>query len=308
MQVGDALIVEVLEAAAGSGMVLVDQGGEVVAGMGGYEITVTYTAIGQIGEGKQITVVVPDGWSPPQNAAAADEQLGTYTVAHLLKLADDDADGERDDGSAVEAGDPVKADGAAEDAEAMIMVATLAGTVNAGDSVVFTYSNATAPAAVGGFYFTTEYDGEEVEGNVKVIVESGKEASMLAVEADNFIMDDDGSTTVTVKLLDPDGELATRSTDTTVNLSAPSGTIASSVTIEAGSYYAETTLTAAEAANITITATATATDLTDAEPVTVLADTNSPSIDADSITAEPMYAKEGIDGNGFSDGNESSSS
>ena len=109
--------------------------------------------------------------------------------------------------------------------------------------------------------------------------------------ADDFTIED-GPATVTVKLLDSDGELATRLTDTTVNLRASSGTIASSVTIEAGEYHAETTLSATEAANVTITATATATGLADAEPLTVLADTNNPSIDADSITADPMYAKE----------------
>ena len=78
---------------------------------------------------KVITVTVPDGWSPPlADAAAAPEQLGTFTVTHLLKLADDaaDADAERDEGDAV-AASVMEAEGAAEDAEPMIMVATLAG-------------------------------------------------------------------------------------------------------------------------------------------------------------------------------------
>ena len=154
---------------------------------------------------------------------------------------------------------------------------------------MFTYINATAPEMPEVSQFVTEYDGVPVDGDRKVIVESGKPASALAIVVDGFTIED-GPATVTVKLLDPDGELATRSTPTTVDLIASSGTIVS-VTIPAGEYSMDTTLSAEEAANITITATATG--LTDAEPLTVLADTNSPSIDADSITADPMYAKEG---------------
>ena len=135
--------------------------------------------------------------------------------------------------------------------------------------------------------FVTEYDGVPVDGDRKVIVESGKPASALAIVVDGFTIED-GPATVTVRLLDSDGELATRSTPTTVNLIASSGTIVS-VTIPAGEYSMDTTLSAEEAANITITATATG--LTDAESLTVLADTNSPSIDADSITADPCTQK-----------------
>ena len=93
-QVGDALTVTVLEAAAGSGMVSIAPMASVAAGSEVDEITVTYTAIGQIDADKVITVTVPGDWSPPlADAAAAPEQLGTFTVTHLLKLADDDADG-----------------------------------------------------------------------------------------------------------------------------------------------------------------------------------------------------------------------
>ena len=138
-QVGDALTVTVLEAAAGSGMVSIAPMASVAAGSVVDEITVTYTAIGQIDADKVITVTVPGDWSPPLADAAAPEKMGTFTVTHLLKLADDAAaDAERDEGDAV-AASVMKAEGADEDAEPMIMVATLAGTVNAGDSVVFTY-------------------------------------------------------------------------------------------------------------------------------------------------------------------------
>ena len=289
----EELSVTVEEARAGSGRaVAMATGDGVIANTTGNEVVITYTAIGEIGEEKQITVEVPAGWSAPLNEEADDDMMGTFTVAHLLKLADDDADGERDAGDALAAAAVVKAAGAGDDDPAMIMVAEveLAKTLAAGDSVVFTYTNAKSPEMpTADSYFTTTYGVEVEDSDVKVIVESGKPASALAIVVDGFTIED-GPATVTVKLLDPDGELATRSTPTTVDLIASSGTIVS-VTIPAGEYSMDTTLSAEEAANITITATATG--LTDAEPLTVLADTNSPSIDADSITADPMYAKEG---------------
>ena len=102
-QVGDALTVTVLEAAAGSGMVSIAPMASVAAGSGGNEITVTYTAIGQIGADKVITVTVPGDWSPPLADAAAPEKMGTFTVTHLLKLAEDAAaDAEPDEGDAVD--------------------------------------------------------------------------------------------------------------------------------------------------------------------------------------------------------------
>ena len=72
----DMLKVTVGQAAAGSGRVMVDQDpGAVVASSSGNTITVTYTAIGEIGEGKKITVTVPDGWSAPLTDAAAPEKM-----------------------------------------------------------------------------------------------------------------------------------------------------------------------------------------------------------------------------------------
>ena len=97
---GSPVTVMVIDAAAGSGMVSAMATGDVVqANMPGNEITVTYTAEGEIGGGKTITVTVPDGWSPPLNDTAADEKMGTFTVMHLLKLAEDAAaDAEPEDG------------------------------------------------------------------------------------------------------------------------------------------------------------------------------------------------------------------
>ena len=283
------LTVTVTDAKAGSGMAHAVPTGDVIVASAVEAVTITYTAIGEIGEKKKITVTVPDDWSPPKTEADVE---GSFTVEHYEKPAEDaEPDADPVAGSSLDAASVEKVAGATADDDATIMVATVKSEASllAGDTVVFTYSGG-IPTALGPSYFTTTYGGEPVEDSeVKVLVESGKPASALAIVVDGFTIED-GPATVTVKLLDPDGESATRSTPTTVDLIASSGTIVS-VTIPAGEYSMDTTLSAEEAANITITATATG--LTDAEPLTVLADTNSPSIDADSITADPMYAKEG---------------
>ena len=94
------LTVKVTDAAAGTGSVMISQGkldddgalmqGKIVNNTEDNTIEITYTAIGEIGEGKKITVTVPDGWSVPTTTA---EMPGTFTTKHYLKLADDDADG-----------------------------------------------------------------------------------------------------------------------------------------------------------------------------------------------------------------------
>ena len=251
-----ALTVTVGDAAAGSGMVSIDQDpGAIVAGSSGNTVTVTYMAIGTISEGKTITVTVPDGWSPPLTDAAAPEKMGTITVMHYLKpAADAAADADPVDGGGVTAS-VITADGAAEDAMPMIIVATVgAAGLAAGDSVVFTYTNAMAPAMPEASMFITEYDDGQVAGDYKVIVQSAAGASKLALEAADFNIDGGGSTTVTVKLLAEDDSVATSSDDTMVTLTADGGTIAASVTIEAGEYMATTELSATAAANITVTA------------------------------------------------------
>ena len=292
-KVGDTLMVSVIDAKAGSGTVSIRQDpGAIAASSSGNTITVTYTAIGEIGEGKTITVAVPDGWSPPLNEAAADEKLGTFEVTHLLELTADDADGVRDEGSAVTAS-TMKADGAAEDADPMIMVATVgAAGLAAGDSVEFAYTNADAPTMPEVSVFTTSYDSMQAgtDDDVKVIVQSEEGATKLMLEAADFNIDNGGSTTVTVKTLAADDSVATSSTDTVVTLTASApGSIAASVTIAAGEYDAETELTATAAGNITVTASAT--DLTDAE-IMVHADTDNTSVDG-SVTATPAIAKAG---------------
>ena len=85
-----------------------------------------------------------------------------------------------------------------------------------------------------------------------------------------------------------DGSPATGSADTVVTLTADGGTIASSVTIAAGDYHAETELSATASANITVTASATG--LEGAE-IMVHADTDNVMID--SVSVAPSVAAAG---------------
>ena len=289
---GSPLTVTVMDAKPGSGEVSIKQkDGKVDSGSTGNEITITYMAEGEIGEDKKITVVVPDGWSAPLNEAAADGKLGTYTVAHN-KLA---ADGTFATGDAVTAQAPEKAAGAATDAVAMIMVAQVASgkKVMAGDTIVFTYTNATAPTTLGPAVFTTSYDGMQVgsDEDVKVIVQSAEGATKIAVESDDsFIIDNNGTLEVTVKLKAADDSDATRSTDTVVSLTASSGEIKpSSVTIPTGKYMATATYSATASAYVIITASATG--LEDGTTEEIHADTNMASVT--SIEVTPLNAKVG---------------
>ena len=172
----------------------------------------------------------------------------------------------------------------------MIIVGTVAAgkMVNAGDMVKFTYGNATAPGMPEASMFVTEYDGEQVAGDYKVIVQSAAGASKLALEADDFNIDGGGSTTVTVKLLAADDSVATSSDDTMVTLTADGGMIAASVTIGAGEYMATTELSATAAGNITVTASATG--LEGAE-IMVHADTDNVMVGMPTVA--PMYANAG---------------
>ena len=102
---------------------------------------------------------------------------------------------------------------------------------------------------------------------------------------------DDGAATVTVKLVAADGSAATRNEDTVVTLTASAGSITSSVTITAGNYHAEASLTATTAGMIAINASTDATGIADAAEITVTADTNNTSVD--SVSVAPMYAKAG---------------
>ena len=299
LEVDDStLTVTVEDAAAGSGSVMISQG-KITNDTEDNEITFTYEAIGEIGEGKQITVTVPDTWSSPVTAA---DMQGTFTTEHYLKPADDaEPDDDPVAGSSLADASVEKVAGAADDddADAMIMVATVASEASLliGDTVVFTYTGK-SPEMPERSVFTTEYDGMPVDGEDVVIVQSAEGATMLALssDADSFILDDDGTLTVAVKLVGPDGTSpATSDEATTVTLSADGGTITSSVTIDAGEYEGVATLTADDPGSITINASTTATSIADAEALMVTADTNNVVID-EPIRVSPMYVAASTEG------------
>ena len=280
------LSVTVMDARAGSGEVMIDQMGEVVAGSTGNEITITYTVQGQISELREFKVRVPAGWSPPIDDAAAADKMGTYIVTHS-RLNDDGEYAEITDD--VEKQAPAKANEDDEAASYMVARVISERTVEQGDKIMFTYQNAMAPATPEKSTFRFFFDGTQVTPDLNVIVQSAEGASALGLEAaDSFIIDDGGSLMVTVKLMAADGSVATMNANTVVTLTASSGTITSSVTISAGDYEAEATLTADEPGNITITAAATG--LEGAE-LMVMANTDNVSID--SVTVSPMYASTG---------------
>ena len=130
------LTVSVGEAAAGSGESDVDPKA-VTAGSPENELTFTYTAVGTIGFAREFRVTIADGWSDPSEADDTDK--GTYTVA----LADEDG---RTRANVVEALDPV-------DRDLVARVRVDGGTVDAGDVLTFTYTNADAPRDVGASIF-----------------------------------------------------------------------------------------------------------------------------------------------------------
>ena len=207
-------LVNVLDVEPGSGTVEVRGPAVVTVGLTAYDITIIYTADAQISADKAIAVQIPEGWSDPiDDEQAMDDDgnynEGTYTVVH--KMADGtyfpDRYGDNTDGN-IEKADV---------ADRMLMATVTGDGVAAGETVVFTYQNATASADAGPSTFQVYYDGAKVESDDDVVlVQSGEGAAMLALssEEDTFIIDDGGSLTVTVMLQAADGSAATRAVDT----------------------------------------------------------------------------------------------
>ena len=207
---GGTLTVSVGEAAAGSGTAGVDLMGEtIIAGSIENELTFTYTAVGTIGYPREFRVRIPAGWSEPNSGADNDE--GTYTVA----LTDEDG---RTRANVVEAL-------AAVDRDLVARVRAGSATVNAGDVVTFTYTNADAPRTVGLSMFRVLFDNQQVGDNLGVIVQSEAGVSALAVTAPAQLSADEGeSVAVTVMLQDDNGDAAAQGTDLDVALSSSSAT------------------------------------------------------------------------------------
>ena len=169
------------------------------------------------------------GWSDPiDDDQAMDDDgnynAGTYTVVH--KMADGtyftDRYGDNIDGN-IEKADV---------ADRMLMATVTGDGVAAGETVIFTFQNATAPATAGPSTFQVYYDGAKVESDDDVVnVQSAEGASMLALssEEDTFLIDDGGSLTVTVMLQAADGSAATRGVDTDGNVERPVQTTVRSI-------------------------------------------------------------------------------
>ena len=80
-------------------------------------------------------------------------------------------------------------------------------TVEQDDKIMFTYSNATAPAMPEKSTFKFFFDGTQVTPDLDVLVQSAEGASAVSLssDSDSFIIDDGGTLTVMVKLVAADG-------------------------------------------------------------------------------------------------------
>ena len=288
--------VNVGSTAPGTGMAAItDVPSVVTAGSAGNNITITYTAAGQLEAGKMIKVSVPQGWSAP---IAGDTGIGTYTVDHR------DANGavitEATFGTAtssVEKVAPVGRD--------MIAQVKSGESVAGGQKVIFTYQNATAPATPEQSVFDVSFDGVKLTGDnaqpAPVIVQSAAGVSKLGLgandkdgkETDTFMIDNKGTLTITVKLLATDNSVATRNTDTVVTPTSSSSTGSfnpATVTIKAGEYMGTTAYSDTTAGNVTINASTTATGVAAAMALAIKANTANPTISAP--TFSPMVVKD----------------
>ena len=289
----DAQKVDVLDVEPGSGTVEVKGPAVVTVGLTAYDITIIYTADAQISAEKAIAVQVPEGWSDPiDDEQAMDDDgnynEGTYTVVH--KMADGTSFTDR-------YGDPT--DGNIEKADVadrMLMASVTGDGVAAGETVIFTFQNATASADAGPSTFQVYYDSAKVESDDDVVlVQSGEGAAMLALssEEDTFIIDDGGSLTVTVMLQAADGSAATRAVDTVIALESSSDNGSfdpATVTIAAGETMATSDYSDGSVGSVEITASTDATDVADADALTITANTEMPMLE--SVDFSPKVAKD----------------
>ena len=287
--------VAVLDVRAGSGMVAVKGPAVITSGSTGNDITITYTAAAQISAGKQIKVNVPTGWSAPINDAAATDKMGTYDVKHV-KL---DGSSFTNAYNETTIGNIIKVAPSGR----MMIAQVSGGNVAKDEMIVITYENATAPTTPGKSEFQVTFDSVVVESDADtVIVQSAAGVSKLGLEArdeagnaiDSFIIDSGGTLTVTVELQAADDSVATRSTDTAIMLSSSSSTGSfdpTTVTIKAGEYMGTSVYSDTTVGNVTLNASTAVTDIADADPLMVTADTSNVSIT--SVTVAPMYAKAG---------------
>ena len=284
---GQTLSVEVLDARDGAGMASVDEGSRVVTvDSKENDFVLIYTATAQIDySSRDFRVKVPTGWPDAINDAADPAKQGTYTVTFL-----------RDDleySGFIEKVAPINGQ----------MVARLtfgAESIKKGDQIVFTYQNVTAPSAPTVAAFKMTFGGGQVQGDLNVLVGSGKDAVALAadVSADMILVEDDESVTVTVTLKDEDGnDVLATAEDLDVGLVSSNadtgsfmvdGKAVKMVTIDAG----ENSATASysdSASGTTATITASSGDLSDTADIEITTDL----VELTSATVTPTLAKAG---------------
>ena len=210
MEIADMtdLVVEVQEAKAGSGMVMVDptavnaEGDEVT-------LTFTYTAAGDIFYPRGLMVEVPTSWDEPTSGSNASDG-GRYEVKHMR--------GTTDEGGVIE-----------RPPEGRKMVARVkqGSSVKAGDKIMFVY-HADPPVSPGISMFKVYFDGEMVEGSpVEVLVQPAGGATQIAlgdVAALSADEDPQMPVMVTVMLQAADGTTAAYASDLMFTLSSNSST------------------------------------------------------------------------------------
>ncbi len=215
------LTVDVGEAKTGSGTAEIADSDIVVApGAIGETITFTYTAIGEISYPREFRVRVPAGWSAPSNLTTSPENAGTYSVEHTR------------DGLSL--GNRVVEEIAPVDRDMVARVRSGILHVMAGDQIIITYENATAPATAGvtpfGVYFGGQTNDAQV-ASINVFVQSAMPSQLMLSSAGTVSADAGAAPlAVTVSLQDAAGMAAGRTSSTAVTLTSNSATGAFSET------------------------------------------------------------------------------
>ena len=201
--------VTVGHARAGSGVGMVSPR-IVQAGATGVNIQFTYTAVGWIDFLKEFRVQVPAGWTAPSNAVSSADNMGTYTVEHRS-------------GGAIRQTSIEKLDPIGRDMVARVKRGGL--EVIAGDQIIFTYENATAPAAPEISNFVLIFDQQPIADSVKVRVQDST-PSALSLESAGTVSADAGAMPlgITVGLQDSDGDAVAMSSAATITLVSTSAT------------------------------------------------------------------------------------
>ena len=148
------LTLPVGEAKTGSGDAEIADSDKVVApDATGETITFTYTAAGEISYPREFRVRVPAGWSAPTANPTSPENAGTYSVGHIRDT--------------VDMGNRIVEEIAPVDRDMVARVKTGILHVQAGDQIVITYENATAPATAEVSPFRVFFGGQTNDAQVE---------------------------------------------------------------------------------------------------------------------------------------------